>query len=188
VRIERLKKEYGIHLRWRAFPLHPETPEEGTLIEELFSNFSKEDLKMMRDHVKRAANEAGLPFADRLKTYNSRLAQELGKWAESKGKGEQFHHAAFNAYFAEGINIAKIPALLDIAASVGLPPEEAEEVLVKRSFKKDVDEDWSLSQKRGITAVPTFVINQDRLVGAYPYEALQKLIEANGVRKRKIVR
>ena len=139
---------------------------------------------MMRDHVKRAADEAGLPFADRLKTYNSRLAQELGKWAESKGRGEQFHHAAFNAYFAEGINIAKIPALLDIAASVGLPRQEAEEVLVKRSFKKDVDEDWSLANRKGITAVPTFVMNQDRLVGAYPYEALQKLVEDNGLKKK----
>jgi predicted DsbA family dithiol-disulfide isomerase len=142
---------------------------------------------MMRDHVKRAADEAGLPFAGRLKTYNSRLAQELGKWAESKGKGEPFHHAAFRAYFADGINIARIPALLDIAASVGLPREEAESILVKRSFKKDVDEDWSLSQKKGITAVPTFVMNKDKLVGAYPYEALQKLMEANGVKKRKIV-
>jgi len=142
----------------------------------------------MRDHVKRAADEAGLPFADRLKTYNSRLAQELGKWAESKGKGEPFHHAAFRAYFAEGINIAKIPALLDIAASVGLPREDAEAVLVNRSFKKDVDEDWSLAQKKGITAVPTFVMSTDKLVGAYPYEALQKLVEDNGVKKRKIVR
>jgi len=141
---------------------------------------------MMRDHVKHAADEEGLPFADRLKTYNSRLAQELGKWAESKGKGDPFHHAAFRAYFAEGINIAKIPALLDIAASVGLPRGEAEAVLEKRAFKKDVDEDWSLSQKKGITAVPTFVMNKDKLVGAYPYEALQKLMGTNGVKKRRV--
>jgi predicted DsbA family dithiol-disulfide isomerase len=142
---------------------------------------------MMRDHVKHAADEEGLPFADRLKTYNSRLAQELGKWAESKGRGDPFHHAAFKAYFADGTNIAKIPVLLDIAASVGLPREEAESVLVKRSFKKDVDEDWSLAHKKGITAVPTLVMNKDKLVGAYPYEALQKLMEDNGVKRRKRV-
>jgi len=140
---------------------------------------------MMRDRVKQAADDEGLPFIDRKKTFNSRLAQELGKWAESKGKGDPFHHAAFRAFFAEGINIAKIPALLDIAASVGLPRDEAEEVLVKRTFKKEVDEDWSLSRKKGITAVPTFVMNKDKLVGAHPYETLEKLMEAHGVRKRK---
>jgi predicted DsbA family dithiol-disulfide isomerase len=140
---------------------------------------------MMRDRVKQAADDEGLPFIDRKKTFNSRLAQELGKWAESKGKGDPFHHAAFRAYFAEGINIAKIPALLDIAASLGLPRKEAETVLVKRTFKKEVDDDWSLSQKKRITAVPTFVMNKDKLVGAHPYETLKKLMEAKGVKKRK---
>ena len=138
----------------------------------------------MRDRVKQAADEAGLPFIDRLKTYNSHLAQELGKWAESNDKGDSFHHAVFKAYFADGINIAKIPALVDIAASVGLPREESEAVLVKRTYKTDVDEDWSLSHKIGITAVPTFVMNKDRLIGAQPYEMLEGLMDANGVKKR----
>jgi len=137
--------------------------------------------------LKHAADEAGLPFGDRMKTFNSRLAQELGKWAESNDKGDSFHHAVFKAYFAEGINIAKISSLVNIAASVGLPREESEAVLVKRIFKTDVDEDWSLSQKNGITAVPTFVINNDRLVGAQPYEMLEEVMEANGVKKRTIL-
>ncbi len=138
----------------------------------------------MRDRMKQAADESGLPFGDRTKTFNSRLAQEMGKWAESNDKGDPFHHAVFKAFFADGINIAKIPALLDIAASVGLPREEAEAVLVKRTFKADVDEDWSLSQKNGVTAVPTFVINKNRLIGAQPYEMLERLMEETGVKKR----
>ncbi len=138
----------------------------------------------MRAHLKKAADEAGLPLCDREKTFNSRLAQELGKWAESNDKGDSFHHAAFKAFFADGINIAKIPALLDIAASVGLPREESEEVLVKRTFKAEVDEDWSLSRKNLITAVPTFVMNKEKLVGAQPYEALVNLMKTQGVKKR----
>ena len=134
--------------------------------------------------MKQAADEAGLPFGDRERTFNSCLAQELGKWAESNDKGDPFHHAVFNAYFAKGINIAHVPALLDIAALVGLPRDESEAVLVNRTFRADVDEDWSLSQKNGITAVPTFVMNNDRLVGAQPYEMLEKLVKTNGVKKR----
>ncbi len=138
----------------------------------------------MKDRVKKAAHEAGLPFGEREKTYNSRRAQELGKWAESKGKGDSFHHAAFRAYFADGFNIAKIPALVEIAASVGLTREESESVLVQRTFKTAVDEDWSLSQKNGITAVPTFVMNKESLVGAQPYEMLENLAVGHGVKKR----
>jgi predicted DsbA family dithiol-disulfide isomerase len=154
------------------------------LLEQLFSHFSSEDIKKMKDRVKKAADEAGLPFGERVKTFNSRLAQELGKWAESNDKGDAFHHAVFKAYFAEGINIAKIPALVDVAASVGLPREESEAVLVKRTFKADVDEDWSLSRKNGVTAIPTIVMNKDTLVGAQSYEVLDKLMEAKGVKKR----
>ncbi len=138
----------------------------------------------MKDRLNKAADDAGLPFGDREKTFNSRLAQELGKWAESNDKGDSFHRAAFKAFFADGINIAKIPALMDIAASVGLPREESEAVLVKRVYKADVDEDWSLSQKNSITAVPTFVMNNERLVGAQPYDMLERLMNVEGVKKR----
>jgi predicted DsbA family dithiol-disulfide isomerase len=129
------------------------------------------------------AVELGLPFGKRTKTYNSRLAQELGSWAESKNRGDAFHMAAFKAYFVDGKNIAKIPVLLDLAASVGLLREEAETVLSTRSFKNPVDEDWAISKARGITAVPTFVINQDKFVGAQPYEKLEKFMAANGVKR-----
>ena len=133
--------------------------------------------------LKNKAAELGLPFGERRNTYNSRLAQELGSWAESKNRGDAFHMAAFKAYFVDGKNIAKIPVLLDLAASAGLPREEAEVVLSTRAFKDPVDADWAISKARGITAVPTFMINHDKLVGAQPYETLEKFMAANGVRR-----
>jgi len=138
---------------------------------------------MMR-HLRQKAAELGLPFGDRKKTYNSRLAQELGIWAESKNRGDAFHMAAFSAYFVHGKNIARIPTLLDLAASVGLSRDEAATVLSGRKYKAAVDADWALSKKKGITAVPTLVLNQDRLVGAQPYEMLEKVMIANGIEKR----
>ncbi len=135
-------------------------------------------------NLRQTAADLGLPFGERKKTYNSRLAQELGLWAESKNKGDVFHTAAFKAYFVDGKNIGKIPVLVDLAASVELPREEAAAVLATRAFKAAVDADWSLSQEKGITAVPTFVMNHDKLVGAQPYEMLERLMEANGVKRR----
>ena len=38
--------------------------------------------------LKQVAEELGLTLGKRKKTYNSRLAQELAKWAESKGRGD----------------------------------------------------------------------------------------------------
>ena len=154
------------------------------MLDQLFAK-SPVDIEQMMRYLRKTAAELGLPFGERKKTYNSRLSQELGLWAESKNKGDVFHKAAFKAYFVDGKNIAKIPVLVDLASSVGLPSQEAAAVLATRAFKAAVDADWNLSREKAITAVPTFVMNQDKLVGAQPYEMLVKLMEANGVKKRK---
>lgn len=135
--------------------------------------------------LKQAAQNAGLPFADRKMTYNSRMAQELAKWAESKGKENEFHKAVFQAYFVQGLNIGKMTTLTALADSIELSAEEAEEVLRKKVFKEAVDADWVRSRHLGIQAVPTLVLDQCTLVGAQPYEKIAALLDAAGVRKRK---
>jgi predicted DsbA family dithiol-disulfide isomerase len=138
----------------------------------------------MINQLKRTAEERGLPFGERTMTCNSRLAQELGLWAESRGKGEAFHMAAFRAYFVDGINLAKVPYLLELVKNIGLPVEEAKEILASRSFKEAVDRDWVDSRFKNITAVPTFVMNRHKLVGAQSYEKLVSLVTENGAKKR----
>ena len=133
---------------------------------------------------KRAATEAGLPMGERTTTYNSRLAAELGKWAESKGKGDAFHSAVFRAYYVDGVNIAKADKLIGLAEAVGLPGREAAEVLKGRTFRAAVDADWELAGQMGISAVPTFVLDGWTVVGAQPYEALEKFLLDHGVKRK----
>ena len=134
--------------------------------------------------MSRAAEEAGLPFRASDMIYNSRLAQELALWSESKNRGDEFHAAVFKAYFADNKNIAEIPVLVDIASSVELPGDEAAEILTTRSFKVAVDADWDLSMGKSITAVPTLIVNLVRLVGAQSYEMMESLMRENVVKKR----
>lgn len=171
-------------VRWRAFPLHPETPEEGQLLEELFKT-TPEKIAGMMAQLRTTAKELGLPFGTRNKTYNSRLAQELGLWAEDQGKGEPFHLAAFHAYFAEGLNLAKMEILLEVARKGGLPEKEAKEILINRTYKAKVDRDWADSRLTGITGVPTFVMGQHKVVGAQSYQTLTELVTFYGVTTRK---
>ena len=183
MRIEKLRKNYNVEIQWRAFPLHPETPQEGRTLEELFAGRNM-DIPAMLDRLKGVAEELRLPWGEREKTYNSRLSQELGKWAEEKGKGDEFHDAAFRTYFVDGKNIAKIDVLESLAKSVGLPGKEAREVLQSRAFKDAVDSDWRLSRELGITAVPTFVVDHHAVVGAQSYEVLEQFLKNNGIKQR----
>jgi predicted DsbA family dithiol-disulfide isomerase len=139
----------------------------------------------MINNLRIAAEELGLPFGSRSKTYNSRLAQELGLWAEDQGKGEPFHMAAFHAYFADGQNLAKMDVLLGIARDVGLSEKAAEEVLTSRTYRDKVDRDWADSRFKAINAVPTFVMGRHKLVGAQSYQNLAELVSQYGIRKKE---
>lgn len=120
----------------------------------------------------------GLPFnAERNMSYNSRLAQELSKWGESKGNGDEIHDALFRAYFVDVKNIGKLEPLVEIAQGLGLPADEATEVLLSRKYKDAVDEDWRRCAAYGVNAVPTFLARRYLMVGAQPYEELERLIQ-----------
>jgi predicted DsbA family dithiol-disulfide isomerase len=170
-------------VEWRAFPLHPETPEEGLTLEELFAGRNM-DIPAAMARMKKVANELDLPWGERKMTYNSRLAQELGKWAETKGKGDHYHDAVFRAYFVDGKNIAKTDVLMGLVKAVGLSEDEAGEALQTRAFKASVDSDWALVDELGVTSVPTFALNHQILVGAEPYEVLEQFLLKNGVKRR----
>ena len=130
--------------------------------------------------LKQTAAQLGLPFGERTRTYNSRLSQELGLWAEDQGKGDEFHLAAFTGYFVNGENLADREVLLRLADSVGLSIVEAEQVISQRTYAAEVDSHWFEARQLGITAVPTFIAGLNRVVGAQPYEALAGLVQAAG--------
>ena len=155
--------------------MHPETSEEGLLLEDLFAGRAIDIPQMLR-RMKAVAAEEGLPFGDRKKTFNSRRAQELAKWAESKGRGDAFHYAVFRAYFADGKNIAKTDNLIELAEALDLSGKEAQEVLKTSAFREAVDQDWMRSRRLRVTAVPTFFCDQQSVVGAQPYAVLVNLV------------
>ena len=130
----------------------------------------------MYEQMKARMTAEGLPYGERTMTYNSRLAQELGKWADTQPGGEAIHDALFRAYFVETRDISRPAVLLDVVERVGLPVDAAREVLERRTFKDAVDADWELSREYGITGVPTFVAGRYGVVGAQPYEALEALV------------
>ena len=168
-----------MRVKWVHFPLHPDTPQEGKSLAELFAGRGYDVDKMQAQMRARMAAE-GLPYGERKMTFNSRLAQELGKWADTQPGGEAIHDALFKAYFVDGLNIGDPDVLVEIAQSLGLPGDEAREVIEKRSFKAAIDADWDKSRSYGITGVPTFVAGGRGVVGAQPYEALEDLIRQAG--------
>ena len=176
MRTDQLRKEFNLDIRLRVFPLHPETPEEGRDLADLFAG--RVDIDAMLQRLYRVAHELELPIGPRSRTYNSRRAQELGKWAEERGVGEAFHDAVYRAYFVDGRNIALTTELVAIAEELGLDTTTARHVIESRSHAAAVDEDWARAANLGITAVPTVIYRERFLVGFQPYANYRRLIES----------
>jgi len=164
-----------VKVEWVHFPLHPDTPAEGRALADLFAGRNV-DVQAMQAQMKARMAAEGLPYGERTMTYNSRLAQELGKWADTQPGGEAIHDALFRAYFVEARDISRSAVLVDIAQHVGLSADGAREMLEKRTFNDAVEADWKLSRRYGVTGVPTFVVGRYGVVGAQPYEALEQLV------------
>ncbi len=173
-RVKTLKQNYDIIVRLVHFPLHPDTPAEGR---------AREDFKARNTRMQGLMEAEGLPYSVRSHTYNSRLAQEIGTWAETQSGGNAIHDKFFEAYFVDCRNIGDVDVIIDIVKSVGLDEQQARAVLAERRFKDAVDADWEKSRSYGVTGVPTFFSNGKGLVGAQPYEVLERfMIEAGAER------
>jgi len=116
VRIEKLKQTFEIDATLVHFPLHPETPKEGRSMAELYAGRNV-DPEAMYVRMKGLMDAEGLPYGRRTHTYNSRLAQELGKWADTQPGGEALHDALYKGYFVDARNIGDPEILVELAAT-----------------------------------------------------------------------
>ena len=178
-----MKQNYVIDVNYIYFPLHPETPAEGQSLQEMFG--PQADIEGMIGRLELLMDQEGLPFdGKRHMTFNSRLAQELAKWGESKRESDQLNMALYQAYFVDGLNIAEMEVLMGVVEKVGLLVDEASSVLEQRLMKTAVDDDWGYARSVGVTSVPTFAVGMKGIAGAYPYEQLARLLDHAGAAKR----
>lgn len=183
MRIERLVATYDIDVVYRHFPLHPDTPEAGLTLDELFAGRNLDVPRMQAEMAERMSAE-GLEYGTRTRTYNSRLAQELGCWADGQSGGERLHDDLFRAYFVDDVNLGVVQNLVELVERSGLDAGDARAALEGRRFREAVDADWARAAELGITGVPTFVVGAERVVGARRYEALERLVVEAGAVQR----
>ena len=174
-KLKKVLKKINLKTELIHFPLHPETPTKGMELTKLF-NCTKKELIKKNIFMEQLMSEENLNFKPRSHTFNSRLAQELGYWAEKIKNNYDIHDKIYNAYFFEQKNLSDLRVLIDIASSVGLDIVEAEKILHERTFKDNINTHWKISFESNVSGVPTYSLNGRYLVGAQSEENLIKFI------------
>ena len=104
-------------------------------------------------------------------------------WAEERGHPE-VHDAFFAATFVDGLNTGDPEVVVGVVAGLGLDAAEARAALEGRAGRARVDADWAQARQVGVTGVPTYVAGGRGVVGAQPYETLERLATMAGAKRR----
>ena len=174
-RVRALQAEYDVPVVWKSFELHPEAPEGG--IPPIMFYEGSPNLKRISENARGLATEAGLQFQTHVTYSNSRLALELGEYAEKEGLGHTYRTAIFDAYFQDIRDIGDEMVLLEIAEDIGIARDVAEKCLTERTMESVVDAQIQEARGYGITGVPTFIIGQYMVVGAQRYAVIKQAFE-----------
>ncbi len=157
-------------VEWKAFLLNPGIPVEG------IPNQHKEgEGDELTGHLKQAAEEAGLmDMKEQAITPNSNSCFEASEYAKDKGKFDEYHKAAFKAYWEKSENIGVPEVQKRIFEVCNLDWEDFSSPDSNGQYAKRVEAQLMEANTYGLRAVPAFILDRYLLQGAQPYEVFQQ--------------
>jgi len=190
--LERIGNDAQAELHFQPFELNPQMPAEGQdIAEHLTEKYGStpDQLTRNQEAIRSRGSELGFTFnmEKRSRIYNTFDAHRLLHWAELQGRQLALKEALFTAYFSEGRDPSSREVLVEVAASVGLDPVRAREVLESDLYANEVRQREQFYAQHGIQAVPSVIVNDQYLIqGGQPVEvfeqALRRIAAEKGAR------
>ena len=175
--VRRLQPEFGFELDWRGFQIHPEWPSAGMPASEYRRGMDPETRRLMWARVAALGETVGLEMKSPDLLANSRMALEAAEFAKECGKAEIFEERIFRAYFNEKLNIGSPGILGELAADVGLEPNELTLALESNRYGSRLDANSSAAHERGVDGVPTFFVGDYPLVGSQSEQVMRQILQ-----------
>jgi predicted DsbA family dithiol-disulfide isomerase len=170
--LEEAIKGKDVEVEWMPFELRP---------------YPNETLRPEGEYLQSTWKQSVYPMAERMgvpivlpnvspQPY-THLAFEGYQYAKENGKGNEYNHRMFQAFFQEEQDIGNIDVLTKLAGEIGLDEAEYRKALETRRYK-DVHQKAlnHAFHEMDIKAVPTFVIGKTVIAGVRSKETLEQII------------
>jgi len=181
--LHNLQGQVAVDLEFQPFELNPQMGPQGQdASEHLTQKYGStpEQQAQSRAGIAQRGAAVGFQFRQegRGRVWNTFDAHRLLVWAGEQGAQQQRElKMALQAYHGAGRSPADHAVLADVAASVGLPREEAEAVLASDRYADEVRQREAHFQQLGIHAVPSVIVNGRHLIqGGQPPEVFEQAL------------
>lgn len=163
--LEEFEHADEVSVIWHSYQLDPDAPArvEGSTVDRLAEKYGVDREQMVATQEQLAADAAEVGLDYRWQDTvggNSYDAHRIIHFARFQGLEEAVTGRIMRAWFTEGRAIGDQNVLVELATEAGLDPEEVRGVLAQDAFGTEVRADLDLATRIGITAVPTFVLDQ----------------------------
>jgi len=182
---EALKQWKGapITVNWHPYQLDPLMHSEGmnrdTYLTSKFGSIDR--VQEMTNHLTEAGKTVGIDFdfGDNWLAVNTLQMHQLLNIARSEGIGNEMKERFLAAYFEDAKHLNNPEVLYDITSEFGWNQEKVDAIINDLKIAEAVQSEISHYQKRGVSGVPFFVINdQHGISGAQPVEVFLEAFES----------
>jgi predicted DsbA family dithiol-disulfide isomerase len=178
----RERRDDDLRIDWRPFDLRAGKRRPDGSIDHAVDD-GKDDAyyEEARQNVRRLAERYGVEMAREVATdVDSLPAQVVSYHLRENADYETwlaFDEAVFAALWADGADVGDADLLVDLAADAGADADAARAALSDETLREAVRERFDEARRRGVTGVPTFVVDGHAARGAVPPEQLERLVE-----------
>jgi predicted DsbA family dithiol-disulfide isomerase len=174
----RLGAEVEATVAVEPFELNPDMGAAGeAVVPYLARKYGRtpEQVAQVQARIRESGAAVGFAFGKREHVWNTFDAHRMLHWASLEGRAVELKRALLHAYHGEGRNPGAHDVLVELAASVGLDPARARQVVESGEYAAEVRERERHWVEGGVSGVPFIVVNGKYAIeGAQPPDALEQ--------------
>lgn len=181
--LDRLGLQGEVKVVWHSFQLDPDLKTDTTI--SLYDYLAREkgwprkDVEAINARLNASGADADIAFHfERVVVANTYRAHVLLQAARKQNKQQELGAGLFEAYFSAGKNVDDVQVLMTLATETGMDTTGLREALERDAFAESIRADLTEASRRGIGAVPHFIINGTQSIsGAQPVSVFQEALK-----------
>ncbi|ELY98909.1 DsbA family oxidoreductase [Natrialba asiatica] len=174
-------RDEPLAVEWHPFDLRSgKRNPDGSIDHDVDDGKDDAYFEQAKQNVERLQDEFGVEMTQVFAGEVDSLPAQQASWYVSQEYPDRwaaFDEAIYTALWQDARDIGSPDVLASLAESVDLPVDEIRSAVDDDGLRSELEDRFRSAQRRGVSGVPTFVVDGTATSGAVPPEHLARLVE-----------